>query len=126
VITSSKFTWILEDAQKHFDANMNWVDFGNRYFSQGSKFLPTTDSEMNEYLASSEYQLIQEMRFKLEGKQKDVTESAGELGENQYSGKFIVRAPKSVHRMLVEEAKKEGVSLNQLCVAKLARPLTQI
>ena len=34
-----------------------------------------------------------------------------------------VRLPNSLHRELLEEAKKEGVSLNQLCLTKLARPL---
>jgi hypothetical protein len=35
----------------------------------------------------------------------------------------IVRVPDSLHSELKEEAKKEGVSLNQLCLTKLARPL---
>ncbi len=30
----------------------------------------------------------------------------------EYSGKFVVRVPKSLHRKLVEEADREGVSLN--------------
>ena len=30
-----------------------------------------------------------------------------------YSGKFVVRVPRSLHRELVEEADREGVSLNQ-------------
>ncbi len=34
-----------------------------------------------------------------------------------------VRVPDSLHLELLEEAKKEGVSLNQLCLTKLARPL---
>lgn len=37
-----------------------------------------------------------------------------------YSGKFVVRLPKSLHRRLVIEANKEGVSLNQLALYKLA------
>lgn len=40
-----------------------------------------------------------------------------------YSGKFNVRVPKSVHAALASEAEAEGVSLNQLVVAKLAMPL---
>ncbi|MBP2657186.1 MAG: hypothetical protein H6Q69_218 [Firmicutes bacterium] len=32
----------------------------------------------------------------------------------QYSGKFIVRIPKSLHKSLAEKAKEENVSLNQL------------
>ena len=38
----------------------------------------------------------------------------------EYSGKFNVRLPKSLHAALANEAEAEGVSLNQLVVAKLA------
>lgn len=39
---------------------------------------------------------------------------------DHYSGKFVVRLPKSLHQRLVIEAEKEGVSLNQLALYKLA------
>ncbi len=38
----------------------------------------------------------------------------------EYSGKFVVRVPKSLHAALAAEAAAEGVSLNQLVVAKLS------
>ena len=38
----------------------------------------------------------------------------------KYSGKFVVRLPKSLHQRLVIEADKEGISLNQLVLYKLA------
>ena len=44
--------------------------------------------------------------------------SAPQLRE--YSGKFNVRVPKSLHAALASEAEAEGVSLNQLVLAKLA------
>ena len=34
--------------------------------------------------------------------------------EEKYSGKFLVRVPKSLHKELAMRAKKEAVSLNQL------------
>jgi antitoxin HicB len=40
-----------------------------------------------------------------------------------YSGKWQLRAPKSLHRKLTERAKREGVSLNTLAVALLAEGL---
>jgi predicted HicB family RNase H-like nuclease len=40
--------------------------------------------------------------------------------KREYSGKFNVRVPKSLHAALAIEAEAEGVSLNQLVVAKLA------
>lgn len=39
----------------------------------------------------------------------------------EYSGKILVRAPKSLHRDLARRAALEGVSLNQLCVSLLSR-----
>lgn len=39
----------------------------------------------------------------------------------EYSGKFNVRLPKSLHRSLAEGAKREGVSLNQYVATLLAR-----
>lgn len=41
----------------------------------------------------------------------------------EYSGKFNVRVPKSLHAALASEAEAEGVSLNQLVVTKLAKHL---
>jgi antitoxin HicB len=40
---------------------------------------------------------------------------------DEYSGKFVVRLPRSLHRELVEAAARDGVSLNQYVVAELAR-----
>jgi antitoxin HicB len=40
-----------------------------------------------------------------------------------YSGKWQLRAPKSLHRRLAERAKREGVSLNTLAVTLLAEGL---
>ena len=41
------------------------------------------------------------------------------MNEDAYSGKFVVRVPKSLHAKLAYEAKQEGVSLNQLALYKL-------
>ena len=40
-----------------------------------------------------------------------------------FSGKFVVRVPKSLHKVLTELAKEEGVSLNQYINYKLAKDL---
>lgn len=42
-------------------------------------------------------------------------------GEGEFSGKFSVRLPKSLHRDLVHRAEREGVSLNQYITAVLSR-----
>ena len=41
--------------------------------------------------------------------------------EQEYSGKFFIRAPRSLHRKLDQMAKREGVSLNQYLVSTLSR-----
>lgn len=43
------------------------------------------------------------------------------INEDNLSGKFVIRVPKSLHRRLVIEAEKEGVSLNQYAMYKLAK-----
>jgi antitoxin HicB len=40
-----------------------------------------------------------------------------------YSGKWVLRAPRSLHRSLAERAKREGVSLTMLAVSLLAEGL---
>jgi antitoxin HicB len=40
--------------------------------------------------------------------------------EQDYSGKFVLRVPKSLHRRLAEQAEREGVSLNQYAVSLLS------
>lgn len=43
--------------------------------------------------------------------------------DDAFSGKWQQRVPKSLHRRLVERAKREGVSLNTLVIALLAEGL---
>ena len=43
------------------------------------------------------------------------------VGYENYSGKFIVRIPKSLHYKLAVEAEKEGISLNQYALYKLSK-----
>ncbi|MGH2537349.1 MAG: type II toxin-antitoxin system HicB family antitoxin [Candidatus Promineifilaceae bacterium] len=43
--------------------------------------------------------------------------------EEAYSGKFLVRLPRSLHRELAERAEEEGTSLNQLVATALAHHL---
>ena len=40
---------------------------------------------------------------------------------NNYSGQFKLRIPKSLHRQLADNAKREGISMNQYCLYLLAQ-----
>lgn len=57
-------------------------------------------------------------------KQKTNRAASSARGEDnylQFSGKFTVRLPKSLHHALVERAEKEGVSLNLFVTNALSR-----
>lgn len=92
--------------------------------------------EGSEYLAEAIYlkgcmadgETIDEAIHNLEDAVVSWIKTAQELGkpvpsstqEDQYSGKWVIRTPKSLHRKLTELSKKEGVSLNTLTVSLLA------
>lgn len=40
---------------------------------------------------------------------------------NSFSGKFVIRIPKTLHYRLTVEAEKEGISLNQYALYKLSQ-----
>lgn len=42
---------------------------------------------------------------------------------DKYSGRWVQRVPKSLHRKLAEQARREGVSINQLATALIAEGL---
>ena len=42
------------------------------------------------------------------------------IDTEKYSGKFVLRLPKSLHAKLAMEAEQEGISLNQYALYKLA------
>jgi len=45
---------------------------------------------------------------------------------NNYSGQFKLRIPKSLHRQLAEQSKREGISMNQYCLYLLTKNDAQL
>jgi predicted HicB family RNase H-like nuclease len=45
---------------------------------------------------------------------------AKEQDEVEKSGRIVLRLPKSLHGELIDEAKREGISLNQYCLYRLS------
>ena len=43
--------------------------------------------------------------------------------DGEFSGQFKLRIPKSLHKQLAQQAKEEGVSMNQLCMYLLSSNL---
>lgn len=52
---------------------------------------------------------------------EDNIEIAEPESAESYSGQFKLRLPKTLHKTLAEDSKKEGVSMNQYCVYLLAK-----
>jgi predicted RNase H-like HicB family nuclease len=46
------------------------------------------------------------------------------LDTDKFSGKFVVRLPKTLHAKLALEAELEGISLNQYALYKLSAPIS--
>lgn len=47
----------------------------------------------------------------------------GQEADEEYSGRILLRTPKSLHKELIRRARKEGVSLNQFINYQLSRNL---
>ncbi len=43
------------------------------------------------------------------------------IDQDSYSGQFKLRLPKSLHKQLADQARIEGISMNQYCVYLLAK-----
>ena len=41
--------------------------------------------------------------------------------KNNFSGSFRIRMPKSLHKSLADDAKSEGISMNQYCIYLLSK-----
>ena len=57
----------------------------------------------------------------IEAKLEGGFEVPSPVGYEDFSGKFVVRIPKSLHYKLAIEANQEGVSLNQYALYKLSK-----
>ena len=94
---------------------VSWVDANNAIYSPGGPLMRLFPSKADRAAFAKT----------AESRQIDVAidslpEPPVRTAPKEYSGKFNVRIPKSLHAALVIEAEAEGVSLNQLVLAKLA------
>jgi predicted HicB family RNase H-like nuclease len=117
VRAKSKAQQALEFARCKAKECESWIEFGNAMFGIGGKFgeLFSTESERAQFLRTEEYAEIAKLMDEFDGPTFA-----------DYSGHFMVRGPRSLHAALVKEAEAEGVSLNQLCISKLALQLRAI
>lgn len=98
-----------------------WIDLHNAVYGIGGKFgeLMPKQSERAAFVKTPEFQQVADLIAALPRNPVDPP-------ADEPSGKFVVRLPASLHAALLAEAKRENVSLNQLCVAKLASQLRAV
>ena len=120
----SKATDVLQAAQRLAVDAETWADLSNALFDPVdgivTKAYPTR-AERTAFAKSQEYKQIRQL----------VNEAMARTGlvegaTPKKSGRFVVRLPQSIHAALEREAKQEGVSLNQLVVAKLSVQLSAV
>ena len=101
-----------------------WADLSNFVFDPEEGILAgvyKTEAERRAFVKSPEFKEIRRVI-------DDVRKRNGLIdgATPKKSGKFVVRLPRSLHAALEAEAEREGVSLNQLVVAKLSVSMAQM
>jgi hypothetical protein len=115
VILTDEF---LNEAERAARGAESWAELSNFLFDPANglvaKAYPTRESRAA-FVKTDEYKKIRQLvsdAFHRHGLVESATPTK--------SGRFVVRLPRSLHAALDREAQEEGVSLNQLVVAKLA------
>lgn len=105
-------------ARRTARATKSWVELYNALFGIGGRLgeLFPTPGDRTAFAKTPEYREIMSLL-------EQAQQSSGASRHTEASGTFIVRVPKSLHTALQAEAEAEGVSMNQLCVAKLSMQL---
>jgi predicted HicB family RNase H-like nuclease len=121
---SVKSRELLSYAQKVAETTDDWMQVFNAIYAPGAmygKLFPSKEERI-EFARTAEHKQLYELLWKLRDqhgdREGDDDPSAGP------SGSFVVRMPRALHAALVTEAEEQGVSLNLLCVSKLAMKLS--
>jgi hypothetical protein len=120
----AKARQVLQFAQQRAAKAADWIELSNALFGLGGKATEmfATESERTAFCRTEEYKRILALMDTLPHPQvKGIVDMVANA-----NGAISVRLPRSVHAALLAEAKAEGVSLNQLCVAKLVAQLRAV
>jgi predicted RNase H-like HicB family nuclease len=94
-------------------------DESGRYYY--AKVLELDGCQSHGHTIEEAYQNIQEaMEGWIESKLEWGDPIPEPTADEEYSGKFVLRLPKSFHRELAEQARRENISLNQYILYKLS------
>src|SRR4051794_16480095 len=109
---------LVNEAEQAARDAETWADLSNVLFNPVdglvAKAYPTREAR-EAFVKTDEYRRLRQLVA-------DAVERHGlvEGATPKKSGRFVVRLPQSLHAALEREAAAEGVSLNQLVIAKLA------
>ncbi len=121
---AAKAGQVLEFAESRAKEVADWLDLHFALFGVDGKAtqLFPTEAERSAFLRTAQYKRILALMDTLpRPKRNEMRELVSSA-----NGAISVRLPRSVHAALLAEAKAEGVSLNQLCVAKLVAQLRAV
>jgi antitoxin HicB len=118
--TAARAREALEFAQRQAAQTKSWVEFHYALFGIGGRLTTMfpTQADRIAFGKTDEHRQIMELLERLQAEEEDAPAPFPDA-----SGRFVLRLPRSMHAALIAEAKAEGISLNQLCVAKLATQL---
>lgn len=114
----------MEDVKKYLNLPYNYIihpvnDESGFYFYARVLELDGCQST-GETFEEAYKNLMEAMEGWIEAKLEGGFEVPLPVGYENFSGKFVVRIPKSLHYKLSIEAEQEGVSLNQYALYKLS------
>jgi hypothetical protein len=116
---------LLRQAEQEARTVETWADLSNFLFDPDFGLLIKaypTKAERTAFMKTPEYKRIRQLVAEVR-QRTGLVEGAT---PKKKSGRFLVRLPQSLHAALEIEAQREGVSLNQLVVAKLAFQLSSL
>jgi predicted HicB family RNase H-like nuclease len=117
----AKSAQLLKQAEKYAKSTETWADLSNALFDPVTGLISRaypSRSGRAAFVKTKTYRKVRQLLHRAIERQGLV---AGATPKK--SGRFVVRLPQSLHAALEREAANEGVSLNQLVVAKLAAQL---
>lgn len=105
---------------RHYAYRVVWSAIDGEFLATVAEFpsLSWLDPDQTEALRGI-VKLVEDVVADLEANAELVP---GPIAERQFSGRFNVRIPESLHRELTLSAAQEGVSLNRFISDRLARP----
>lgn len=113
---------ILESAREEAEKVETWAELSNFLFNPDDGLISTAypvGPERKEFMRSAEYKAIRELIDEVRERTGFIEGMTPKKGD-----RFIVPLSHSLHAALEAEAQREGVSLNQLVVAKLSMQMS--